>query len=52
MTKFPIGPEEASKVLSPYLWEVEKKEVFEFNTIKRIVIGVQFSASKFILYIL
>jgi hypothetical protein len=25
--------EEASKVLGPYLWDVEKREIFEFKTI-------------------
>lgn len=30
---FPITAEEASKVLAPYLWEMEKREIFEFKTI-------------------
>ena len=28
-----MGPDEAFKVLSPYMWEVEKKEIFDFSTI-------------------
>ena len=30
---FPMTPDEASKVLAPYLWEIEKRELFEFDTI-------------------
>eukprot|EP00351_Strombidinopsis_sp_SopsisLIS2011_P003484 CAMPEP_0116871776 /NCGR_PEP_ID=MMETSP0463-20121206/2269_1 /TAXON_ID=181622 /ORGANISM="Strombidinopsis sp, Strain SopsisLIS2011" /LENGTH=66 /DNA_ID=CAMNT_0004510821 /DNA_START=1110 /DNA_END=1310 /DNA_ORIENTATION=- len=28
-----MTPDEASKVLAPYLWEIEKRELFEFDTI-------------------
>jgi len=32
-TRFPMTADEAFKVLSPYLWDVEKREIFEFKTI-------------------
>lgn len=28
-----MNPQDASRVLAPYLWEHEKKEIFEFDTI-------------------
>lgn len=28
-----MNPQDASRVLAPYLWEHEKKEIFEFETI-------------------
>ena len=28
-----MNAEEASRVLAPYLWEVERREIFEFDTI-------------------
>ena len=28
-----MTPQDASRVLAPYLWEHEKKEIFEFETI-------------------
>ena len=28
-----MTPDEAAKVLAPYLWEIEKRELFEFDTI-------------------
>jgi hypothetical protein len=28
-----MTPDEAFKVFSPYMWEVEKREIFEFKTI-------------------
>jgi len=28
-----MTPDEAFKVLGPYLWEVERREIFEFSTI-------------------
>jgi len=31
--RFPMGPDEAFKLLTPYMWEVEKKEIFDFSTI-------------------
>lgn len=31
--RFPMTADEAFKVLSPYLWEVEKREIFEYKTI-------------------
>lgn len=31
--RFPMTPEEAYKVLEPYLWDVEKREIFEYKTI-------------------
>lgn len=32
-SRFPMTPEEALKFLSPYMWDVEKREVFEYQTI-------------------
>lgn len=32
-TRFPMTADEAFKVLSPYMWDVEKREIFEFQTI-------------------
>jgi hypothetical protein len=31
--RFPMTADEAFKVLSPYLWDVEKREIFEYKTI-------------------
>jgi serine/threonine protein kinase len=31
--KFPMSCQDASRILAPYLWEIEKKEIFEFDTI-------------------
>jgi hypothetical protein len=31
--RFPMSCDEAFKVLSPYLWEIERREIFEFPTI-------------------
>jgi hypothetical protein len=31
--KFPMTADEAFKVLNPYLWEIEKREIFEYQTI-------------------
>jgi hypothetical protein len=31
--RFPMNSDEAFKVLSPYLWDVEKREIFEYKTI-------------------
>lgn len=31
--RFPLTADEAFKVLSPYLWDVEKREIFEYKTI-------------------
>lgn len=31
--RFPMTADDAFKVLSPYLWEVEKREIFEYKTI-------------------
>ena len=31
--KFPMTPDEAFKIMSPYMWEVEKREIFEYQTI-------------------
>lgn len=31
--RFPMSPDEAFKILSPYLWDIEKKEIFEFSSI-------------------
>ena len=31
--KFPMTPDDAFKALNPYLWEVERREIFEFKTI-------------------
>jgi len=31
--RFPMTADEAFKVLGPYLWDVEKREIFEFKTI-------------------
>ena len=28
--KFPMSADEAFKVLNPYLWEIEKREIFEY----------------------
>ena len=28
--KFPMTPDEAFKIMSPYMWEVEKREIFEY----------------------
>ena len=32
-TRFPMTADEAFKVLGPYLWDIEKREIFEFKTI-------------------
>ena len=31
--RFPMTSQEAARVLAPYLWEYEKKEIFEYDTI-------------------
>ena len=31
--RFPMSPDDAFKILSPYLWEVERREIFEYQTI-------------------
>ena len=31
--RFSISPDEAFKIFRPYLWDVEVKELFEYNTI-------------------
>ena len=31
--RFPMSAEDAFKVLSPYLWDIEKREIFEYKTI-------------------
>ena len=31
--RFPMSADDAFKILSPYLWEVEKREIFEYKTI-------------------
>jgi len=31
--RFPMTCEEAFKILGPYLWEIEKWEIFEYKTI-------------------
>ena len=31
--RFPMTPEEASRYLSPYLWEIERREIFEQDVI-------------------
>jgi hypothetical protein len=31
--RFPMTADDAFKVLSPFLWEVEKREIFEYKTI-------------------
>jgi len=31
--KFPMSCQDASRILAPYLWDIEKKEIFEFDTI-------------------
>lgn len=31
--KFPMSPDDAFKILSPYLWEIERREIFEYQTI-------------------
>jgi dual specificity tyrosine-phosphorylation-regulated kinase 2/3/4 len=31
--RFPMTPEEASRYLQPYLWEIERKEIFEQDVI-------------------
>jgi hypothetical protein len=31
--KFPMTCQDAARILAPYLWEHEKKEIFEFDTI-------------------
>jgi hypothetical protein len=31
--RFPMSADDAFKILSPYLWEVERREIFEFQTI-------------------
>lgn len=31
--RFPMSADEAFKVLSPYLWDIEKREIFEYKTI-------------------
>ena len=31
--KFPMSNQEAARVLAPYLWEYEKREIFEYETI-------------------
>ena len=28
-----MSPQDASRVLAPYLWECEKREIFEYDTI-------------------
>ena len=28
--KFPMSPDDAFKFLSPWLWEVERREIFEY----------------------
>ena len=32
-TRFPMSAEDAFKCLGPYLWDVEKREIFEYETI-------------------
>jgi len=31
--RFPMSPDEAFKLFSPYMWEAEMKEVFEYKAI-------------------
>ena len=31
--RFPMTADDAFKILSPYLWEIEKREIFEYKTI-------------------
>ena len=31
--KFPMSAEDALKVLNPYLWEHEKSEIYEYDTV-------------------
>jgi hypothetical protein len=31
--RFPMSPEEACRVLAPYMWEIEHKEVYEFDQV-------------------
>lgn len=31
--RFPMTADDAFKILSPYLWDVEKREIFEYKTI-------------------
>jgi len=31
--RFPMTPDEATRVLAPYMWELERREVHEFDTI-------------------
>jgi len=31
--RFPMSPDEAFKILAPFMWDVEKKEIFEQKTI-------------------
>ena len=30
---FPMTPDEAFKILSPYMWDIEKREIFDYQTI-------------------
>jgi hypothetical protein len=31
--RFPMTPDEASRVLTPYMWELERREIHEFDTV-------------------
>ena len=31
--RFPMSAEDASRMLAPYLWEIERREIFEYETI-------------------
>ncbi len=31
--KFPLSRDEAMRVLSPYMWEYEKKEIMEYDVV-------------------
>jgi hypothetical protein len=41
--------EEAFKILSPYLWEIEKREIFEYKTIYFFNIEERKSPPNFVL---